>query len=299
MKKPILLVLAAGLASRYGSLKQMEPLGQHGEVLLDYSAFDAIRAGFSKIVFVIRHDFEEDFRNLILPRIAGKIPVEIAFQELDSLLPAGATHSRTRPWGTVHAISCAAEFIDAPFAVINADDFYGKEAFLAISEFAQKNPDTAAVVPYLLENVLSDSGTVNRGYCHMADNYLQDIEEMYKVKRMENGEIQGQHASGEPVTLCGTTPVSMNFWLFPTSALELFQKYWSDFIAEKIDDPTTECLLATAVMDLITSGDMQVRAVPAEKSEWFGLTYKEDRPQAKQRLANLIAAGDYPENLWG
>jgi NDP-sugar pyrophosphorylase family protein len=287
MGKPILLVMAAGLASRYGSLKQMVPVGKNGEVLLDFASFDAIRAGFGKIVFIIRRDFEYEFRQLILPHIAKNIPVEIAFQESE----------RAKPWGTVHAIVCAAEFIDAPFMVINADDFYGSGAFRALCDFAKNNPDEAAILPYKLANVLSDQGSVSRGHCDIKDGRLCSVEEMFKVRRESDGKIYALRGDGSLMTLDDNALVSMNCWLFPVAAMSLFQKYWADFIAENFAEQTKEFILCDAVMKFLQNENLQIRTVCAD-CEWFGMTYREDRDIARDHIERLINAGEYPETLW-
>jgi hypothetical protein len=297
MDKPILLVLAAGMGSRYGSLKQMEPLGKNGEVLLDFSSFDAMREGFGRIVFVIRHDFEQDFRDVILSRVAGQIPCELAFQEQHSLLPPSMSAAgRAKPWGTAHAIACAAPLLDAPFAVINADDFYGRSAFAALAAHLSAGGKEGAIVPYRLDRVLSPQGTVTRGDCDIRDGYLAGIVETYNIRKIDNV-IRGENESGSARILSENTPVSMNCWGFPAHAKDMFMKYWLRFIAVHADDPKKECLLPEAAMDFIKNGEMKVKALDAD-SEWFGITYKEDREVAVARLINLTEQGAYPAPLW-
>jgi choline kinase len=306
MKGPILVVLAAGIGSRYGGLKQMDRLGKNGEVLLDYSVFDAMRSGFEKTVFIIRKDIEKDFRDTVLARMGSKVQWELAFQESDSLIPpdiyAGAGQAgRTKPWGTTHALLCAAEHLDAPFTVINADDFYGREAFDAIGKhLCGPGANEPAIVPYRLDKTLSPQGTVARGVCEIKDGYLVSVEELTAIER-KDGRIINTGADGAVRELADDSPVSMNFWGFPPSILPLFKKYFDEFIYEfGADIPgqiKSECYIPRAADQFIRQNIIKIKALRSD-SQWFGVTYREDREIAVNELARLTAAGVYPESLW-
>ena len=303
MNKPIIVVLAAGMGSRYGGLKQMDKIGKNGEVLLDYSVFDAKRAGFGKAVFIIRHDLETDFRELVLSRIGGNFSCELAFQEMDSLIPPDALSrskevNRTKPWGTAHALLCAREFIDAPFIVINADDFYGHEAFDAVGSFLVSVSSDGAIVPYRLEKTLSPQGTVTRGVCEVKDGYLVSVDELTAIAREGDGKIYNTAADGSKRYLPDATPVSMNFWGFPPTIFNDLQRYFEEFLANSAGQPKAECYLPMAADWLIKNGLLKIRALEAD-SPWFGVTYKEDREAAIKRVAEFTAAGVYPQALWG
>jgi len=303
VSKPILVVLAAGMGSRYGGLKQMDKVGKNGEVLLDYSVFDAKRAGFGKAVFIIRRDIEQDFREQVLSRIAKHFPCEIAFQEMDSLIPSAALATskeanRTKPWGTAHAVLCARPLIDAPFIVINADDFYGREAFQAVSSFLASGPASeGAIVPYRLEKTLSPQGTVTRGVCEIKDGYLVTVNELTAIAREGDGIIYNTAPDGAKQKLPDTTPVSMNFWVFPPTVFDDVQRYFDDFLATSAGQPKAECYLPMAADWLIKNSLLKIRALEAD-SPWFGVTYKEDREAALTRLAEYTSAGIYPPALW-
>ena len=303
MKKPVLVVLAAGIGSRYGGIKQMEKFGQNGEVLLDYSVFDALRGGFGKVVFVIRRDLESDFRETVLARMEGKVNYELAFQELDSLIPPAIFAEakkigRTKPWGTAHALLCAAAHIDAPFAVINADDFYGREAFAAMGNFlADENLNDGAIVPYRLEPTLSAMGTVARGVCEISGEYLVSIEELLNIEK-KDGVIFNTGSDGAKRELKPDTPVSMNFLGYPDSILPKIRQFFDEFIDTSGTALKSECYIPNASDWLIKNKYLKMRAVMAD-SEWFGVTYKEDKEAAIKRLAALTAEGVYPAPLWG
>lgn len=308
MNGPILAVLAAGVGSRYGGLKQMDRIGRHGEVLLDYSVYDAKRAGFAKVVFIIRRDIERDFRELVLDRIGPAIPCELAFQEMDRLIPPDILAesrriSRTKPWGTTHALLCAREHIDAPFAVLNADDFYGKEAFAALGAYLS-SPDAreGAIVPYSLSKTLSPQGTVARGVCVIKDEYLSSVDELTAIARegdrIFNTAASKDGAPPERRELAPDTPVSMNFWGFPPDVFGHLQRYFDEFLAASGKELKSECYLPVAADWLIKNKLLNIRVLRAD-SDWFGVTYKEDRESAVKRIAALAAQGDYPESLWG
>jgi hypothetical protein len=294
--------LAAGLGSRYGGLKQMDKLGKSGEVLLDYSVFDALRSGFDRVVFIIRRDIEKDFRELVLSRMEGSVRYELAFQELDSLIPAELFArvqgiGRTKPWGTTHALLCAEDRIDAPFAVINADDFYGREAFTALGQYLNSPRLTeGAIVPYKLERTLSPQGTVARGVCAIKDDYLVSVNELTAIAR-EGGGIFNTAADGSKLKLAADTPVSMNFWGFPPGILPQFKRYFEDFLATSAEQPKSECYIPLAADWFIKNKLLNIRVLRADP-QWFGVTYKEDREAAISRIADLVARGVYPERLW-
>jgi NDP-sugar pyrophosphorylase family protein len=304
MKKgPILVVLAAGMGSRYGGLKQMDKFGVAGEVLLDYSVFDAQRGGFEKAVFIIRRDIEQDFREVVLARMEGRVKYELAFQELDTLIPPGIYADakklgRVKPWGTAHALLCAADKLDAPFAVLNADDFYGREAFAAMGAFLSA-PDIgdSAIVPFKLEPTLSPQGTVARGVCVIKDGYLASVEELTAIEK-KDGVIFNTGADGSRRELPADSPVSMNFWGFPVGILPHLKRYFDDFIAASGRELKSECYLPKAADWFIKNGYTRIKALAAD-SEWFGVTYKEDKEAAIKRLQALTARGIYPAPLWG
>ena len=302
MKKPVLVVLAAGIGSRYGGIKQMEKFGSSGEVLLDYSVFDALRGGFEKVVFVIRHDLEKDFRETALARMEGKVNYSLAFQELDSLIPTdiyaeAKKLGRTKPWGTAHALLCAVDKIDAPFSVINADDFYGKEAFAAMGKFlAETNEENGAIVPYKLESTLSAMGTVSRGVCEINGGCLVSIEELTAIEK-KDGLIFNTAPDGTKRELKPDTPVSMNFLGYPDNILPKLKQYFDDFINTHGAELKSECYIPKASDWFIKNNYLKMRAVMAD-SEWFGVTYKEDKEAAIKRLAALTAEGVYPSALW-
>jgi NDP-sugar pyrophosphorylase family protein len=302
MKKPILVVLAAGIGSRYGGVKQMEKFGKSGEVLLDYSAYDALRGGFDRVVFIIRKDLEKDFRETVLARMEGKVKYELAYQELDSLISPEIFDNakkigRSKPWGTAHALLCAADKIDAPFAVINADDFYGREAFAAMGKFLAESGDKeGAIVPYLLEPTLSKTGTVARGVCKISGDYIVSIDELTAIEKKE-GVIFNTRPDGTRQALYSDTPVSMNFLAYPDSILPRFRQYFDEFIATSGRELKSECYLPKASDWFIKNGYLKMRVLKAD-SEWFGVTYKEDKETAIKRLAELTSQGVYPDSLW-
>jgi len=310
MKGPILMVLAAGIGSRYGGLKQMDRLGKNGEVLLDYSVFDAMRSGFEKVVFIIRRDIEKDFRETVLARMGSKVKWELAFQEFDSLIPpdiyAGARQAgRSKPWGTTHALLCAEDKIDAPFTVINADDFYGREAFEVIGKHlcghsGYPGADEPVIVPYRLDMTLSSQGTVARGVCEIRDGCLASVEELTAIER-KDGRIINTSADGSVRELADDCPVSMNFWGFPPTVFPLFRKHFDEFIQEFARDIPgqikSECYIPRAADHFIRQGLIRIKALRAD-SRWFGVTYREDREAAVSELARLTAAGVYPDSLW-
>jgi len=307
MKGPILVLLAAGIGSRYGGLKQMDRLGRNGEVLLDYSVYDAVKAGFEKIVFIIRHDIEKDFRELVLARMGTKVHWELAFQDPDSLIPPDIFEKaqkagRTKPWGTAHALLCAKDLIDAPFAVINADDFYGREAFEVLGKYLRGScgAGESAIVPYRLDKTLSSQGTVTRGLCEIKDDYLVTVEELLAIGE-KDGVIVNTNPDGSIRRLAADSPVSMNFWGFPPGILPEFKKYFDDFLKTFADDIPgqikSECFIPKAADYFIKQGIVKIKVLRAD-SDWFGVTYREDREAAVKKLISLTQAGVYPQALW-
>jgi len=300
MKNLTLLVLAAGLGSRYGSLKQMDQFGPSGESIIDYSVYDAIRAGFTKVVFVIRRSMEEQFKEVFSDRFAGRIRVEYVFQELDSL-PEGyeVPDGRKKPWGTGHAVWVAAEVIKEPFAVINADDFYGADSFQRIADFLRKaEAKSYCLVGYQLDKTLSDHGYVSRGICEVDDNqHLRSITERTHIERASGQQIIYRTESGEEVPLPGDTTVSMNLMGFSADIFPIFQNCLLEFLEEYSQEPKKEFYLPSVVNEIITSGIAPVAVVPTPET-WFGVTYPEDKTVAQQSLHKLVEEGVYPQNLW-
>lgn len=297
--KPTLVILAAGMASRYGSMKQVEAFGPSGETIMDYSIADAVKAGFGKIVFLIRQQFEDNFRQLFASKLDGKVDYEFAFQELDMYLDGVAIpEERTKPWGTGHAVLCTKNVVKTPFAVINADDFYGFDAFKKAVEFLTTDCDekTYAVIGYPLMNTLSEHGTVNRGVCGLDDKgNLASV-----VERIGIG-VQGDKVKVEdglqPDELSTDTVVSMNFWCFHPSVYELYEKDFKAFIKESVAVPKSEFLIPAVVDNFIQDGG--VVKVITTSAQWFGVTYKEDAPAVQKQLNSLIEKGEYSTNLWG
>ena len=301
--KPTLFLLAAGMGSRYGGLKQLDGLGPHGETIMDYSIYDAINAGFGKLVFVIRKDFEEAFREKVLSKYEGHIPCELVFQSIDDL-PEGFTcpPERTKPWGTNHAVLMGEPVIHEPFAVINCDDFYDRDAFRVIADFLTQLPEgskgTYAMVGFRCGNTLSESGTVSRGVCEKDENgLLTSVVERTQIKRID-GTIKYLADDGkEWVPLADNTPVSMNFWGFTPDYFDYSQKAFVRFLEEHIAEPKSEFYIPLMVDTLIKSGEAKVRLL-SSTAQWFGVTYHEDRKNVVARLASLAADGTYPSPLF-
>ena len=299
--KPTLFILAAGMGSRYGGLKQLDGVGPSGETIMDYSIFDAIRAGFGKVVFVIRHDFEQDFREKVLTKYQNYIPVEVCFQTLTNL-PEGFTcpEGRTKPWGTNHAVLMAKEIIHEPFAVINADDYYGRNAFEVLAEDLAKSygkKNEYSMVGYRVGNTLSEHGTVNRGVCTAdAGNYLTGVVERINICRNESDKIV--YPKEAPVgELNENAPVSMNMWGFTPDYFDYSEKYFKDFLREHINEEKSEFFIPLVVNDLIVKRIVKVRVLDTT-SKWFGVTNKEDRPAVVAKLQALVVAGEYPTPLF-
>ena len=296
--KPTLVILAAGMASRYGSMKQIQSFGPGGETIMDYSIYDAARAGFGKVVFIIREKFADDFKNIFGKKLEGKIDVEYVFQELDFFTDGYSIPAdRTKPWGTAHAVLCAKEAVKEPFAVINADDFYGRDAFKAAAGFlnGQCDEKTYAIVGYDLLKTLSDHGTVNRGVCTLDKNgNLASITERINIAK-KDGVIVCDDGL-EPKELPLDTRVSMNFWCFDPSFFDYTQKLFAEFLAQHGSELKSEFFIPLVADQFIKEGN-SVEIIPTS-ALWFGVTYKEDAPFVEKSLNELITAGEYPEKLW-
>jgi NDP-sugar pyrophosphorylase family protein len=293
MTQPTLVLLAAGMGSRYGGLKQVDPVGPSGETLLDYSIYDALRAGFGKVVFIIRHDIEEQFREVVGNRFQGRAPVEYAFQELNDL-PSGFTvpEGRTKPWGTTQAIIAAEDVVQEPFAVLNADDFYGRESFEALVQHFNSSCQDLAMVGFQLKKTLSDHGTVARGICGVGpDGYLTSVEELTKIEKTATGAREGAR------TFTGDELVSMNFWGFQPSIFSDLRECFTAFLQRSGTELKSECYIPATVNELMAAGKARVKML-SSRSPWFGVTYKEDKPRVVECIARLVAQGVYPGRLW-
>lgn len=298
--KPTLLVLAAGMGSRFGGLKQIEPVGPAGETVLDYSVFDALRAGFGGVVFLIRKDFEPAFRERVGRRWESKIEVAYAHQSIDSL-PRGLAPpaGREKPWGTAHAVWCARQSIKGPFAVINADDFYGAEAYVKLAEFlATKHPPPPrfCMVGYQLGRTLSLHGAVARGVCRLdGDGFLDGIEEVTGLEP-HGGEARARRFDGTERTFAATKTVSMNCWGFRPAIFEEIERSLPAFLKAAGANPSAEIFLPAIIAELVAKGAVRVRVLPTEE-RWFGVTYREDAPEVAAAIARMTAAGKYPSPL--
>ncbi|MEZ3520351.1 MAG: nucleotidyltransferase [Muribaculaceae bacterium] len=302
MQKPTLFILAAGMGSRYGGLKQLDGLGPHGETIMDYSVFDAIRAGFGKIVFVIRKDFEQEFREKILSKYEGRIPVELVFQSIDKL-PEGFTcpADRSKPWGTNHAVLMGADVIREPFAVINADDFYGRNAFevMAADLMRDRNGKKGdySMVGFRVGNTMTDNGSVARGVCQTKDGLLTSVVERTAISYDDKHNIVFTDENDKVQTLEPNTPVSMNFWGFTPDYFDFSQREFVKFLKRDINTPKAEFFIPLCIDTLINDGEATVRVLDTD-SRWFGVTYAADRQAVVDKFAELHANGEYPESLF-
>lgn len=300
--KPTLFILAAGMGSRYGGLKQLDPLGPHGETIMDYSVFDAVRAGFGKVVFVIRHDFEKDFEERVLSRYKDFVPVEVVFQDMNKL-PEGFTapEGRTKPWGTGHAVLMGAEAIHEPFAVINADDFYGQDAFKAIGAYLAdpgRPTDHYCMVAYNVGNTMTRNGSVSRGVCTVnAHSHLTSIIERHGIAWQPDGGIAFDGPDGTHPALTPDTPVSMNLWGFGAEIFGSIKEQFIEFLGMYGNEPKTEFYIPSVVDRLINDGDIIVDVLRTD-AQWFGVTYASDRDNVVANLRALHEAGAYPDNLF-
>ncbi len=297
--KPTLLILAAGMGSRYGGLKQVDGVGPHGEAIIEYSIYDAIRAGFGKVVFVIRKDIEAAFREKFADKFQDKIEVAYAFQETDSPVE-GITDfpEREKPLGTAHAVLVARDVISEPFAVINADDYYGISSFWDMSEFLQEecSPSHYAMIGYRLDKTLSDAGHVNRGICEMNEaGHLTDVVERHKIQRQNGGIVYEEE--GQQYALNASALVSMNFWGFHPSIFEEIRLQFVSFVEENRDKPRAEFYIPLVVNELIQSGKINLSVLP-NKEQWYGVTYREDKDMVEQAFAGMVEKEMYPERLW-
>ena len=302
--KPTLFLLAAGMGSRYGGLKQLDKLGPNGETIMDYSIYDAINAGFGKLVFVIRKDFEQDFRDIVLKKYESKIPCELVFQALDAL-PEGFTcpADRQKPWGTNHAVMMGKDVIKEPFAVLNCDDFYDRDAFQVMGKFLSELPEGStgkyAMVGFRVGNTLSESGTVRRGVCETNDqNLLTSVVERTKIQRFD-GVVKYQDENDEWVAISDNTPVSMNFWGFTPDYFQHSVEYFKEFLSDpkNMENLKSEFFIPLMVDKLINDGTATCEVLDTT-SQWFGVTYPEDRPEVVARFAKLGEDGVYPANMF-
>lgn len=304
MKKPILVVMAAGMGSRYGGLKQIDPVGKNGEIIMDFSIYDAMRAGFSKVIFIIKEERLQDFKEVVGDRVSRYIPVEYAFQKLDDL-PEGFSvpEGREKPWGTGHAVLAARDLIDAPFAVINADDFYGGEAFREIGAFLETAEDDEkahwAMVGYQLQNTLTENGHVARGVCVEKDGILETVVERTRIEKRADGPAYTEDGGETWHSLPADATVSMNLWGFTPGFVEDLKRGFRAFLENDVpkNPMKAEYFLPFVVNDQIRAGKADVRVLKSA-DKWYGVTYKEDKPVVMRALADMMASGVYPDPLW-
>lgn len=300
--KPTLFVLAAGMGSRYGGLKQLDGLGPHGETIMDYSIYDAIHAGFGKVVFVIRKDFEDDFRSKILSKYEGHIPVEVVFQSVNDL-PEGfvCPPERVKPWGTNHALLMGKNVINEPFAIINSDDYYGRNSFEVMAAELSNLPEGStghySMVGFKVGNTMSESGTVSRGVCETVDGNLTGVVERTAIGYDENHDIVFTDENGTVQHLDFDTPVSMNFWGFTPDYFAHSEAFFVEFLKENLNKPKAEFFIPTLVNELVLKGQAECRVLTTE-SKWFGVTYSADRPGVVEKFAQLHATGIYPDKMF-
>ena len=298
--KPTLVIMAAGMASRYGSMKQIQSFGPSGETIMDYSIYDAIKAGFQKVVFIIREDFAEDFKEIFEPKLKGRIETEYVYQEMDKFMgDQEVPADRKKPWGTSHAILCASEAVKEPFAVINADDFYGSDSFQKAFNFLQNEckEDVYAIIGYELAKTLSEHGSVSRGVCEVdKDNNLVAINERLKIYR-ENGQIISEEPDGRKQVLPEDAKASMNFWCFHPSIFSFLEAGFQTFLNENIGNPKSEYLIPFSADQFIKKELGIIKVIPTS-SKWFGVTYKEDAPVVQKSIDELVEKGVYPKSLW-
>jgi len=295
MQNKTLVIMAAGLGSRYkGGIKQLAKIGPNGEILMDYSINDAKEAGFNKVVFIIRKDIEKEFKEIIGNRIEKQIDVDYVYQELDDLPQPYSKGNREKPWGTVQAILCCKDVVNEPFCVINADDFYGKEAFRKIADFLDNNhnDNEFSMAGYILKNTMSENGGVNRGVCHIDDNsYLVDVKEMKDLKKVKNIAVGNYNNSEVEVDL--NSYVSMNLWGLKPSVFKMLEDYFISFLKNlDKDDIKSECLIPVAIDKLIKDGEIKVKLLETN-DKWFGMTYQEDKEVAQKAIRKLIDKGYY------
>lgn len=296
--KLTLLVLAAGMGSRYGGIKQIDGFGPNGETIMDYSLFDAVRSGFTKVVFIVREEIKETVKEIFLPKLKGKVEVDFVVQALDTLVPKEYQNpERQKPWGTGHAMLCAKDVIHEPFAVINADDFYGQEAFQNVAGFFRSsNNADHALVGYTLKNVLSDFGSVSRGVGEEdANGYLTSVVERTNVSRVD-GKIIAKEKDGD-VVLNPEAKTSMNFWGFHPSIFPATERMFHNFLKENSSNIKSEFFIPLIANELVRSGEGKIKVISGG-STWFGVTYKEDKEAVSQKIKDLVNQGEYPAKLW-
>ncbi len=299
--KPTLFVLAAGMGSRYGGLKQLDSLGPNGETIMDYSIYDAIKSGFGKVVFVIRKDFEQEFRDKIISKYEGHVPVEVVFQSTDAL-PEGfvCPADRSKPWGTNHAVLMGKDVIKEPFAVINADDFYGRDAFEVIAKELSREHDRKGdycMVGFRVGNTMTENGSVARGVCENKDGLLTSVVERTAISYNDNHDIVFTDENGVEQTLEPTTPVSMNLWGFTPDYFDFSEREFVKFLEKDLNTPKAEFFIPLVIDSLINSGEATVKVLDTD-SKWFGVTYAADRPGVVAKFAELHKDGTYPEKLF-
>ncbi|MGB1936865.1 MAG: nucleotidyltransferase family protein [Akkermansiaceae bacterium] len=303
MDQPTLLILAAGMGSRYGGLKQMDPMGPHGETVLDYSVYDAIRAGFKRVVFIIREDFAPAFRKGVGARFEGKIEVDYVFQKLEDL-PTGFSvpEGREKPWGTAHAIRAARHSVKGPFAVINADDFYGADAYRRIVKHFQESESSGdskshyCMIGYHIDKTLSEHGDVNRGICSESNGLLSEVEEITEIKRDQDGKIYGNRLNGDRTEIDEHALASMNFWGFNDEFFAQIERHFTQFLTDFGSEMRSECYIPTVVDELIHQNKADCRILETTSS-WFGVTYPDDKPHVVRAIQQLVDQGDYPSPL--
>ena len=300
--KPTLLILAAGMGSRYGGLKQMDQVGPSGEAIIDYSIYDAIRAGFEKVTFIIRKNIEKEFREVFESKLKGAIETEFIFQELE-MVPEGISFSseRVKPWGTAHAVWVAKDYIREPFVVINADDYYGAGSYQTIADYLMQdnivNSSKYGMVGYQVQHTLSDFGSVTRGVCEASDDdFMKAVVERTEIVR-EGQQIYYIDKEEGKVSLSGDELVSMNFWGFTPSIFDHFEKAFTEFINENAGKQKKELYIPKVVNDLVAREIASVKILPS-RDQWFGVTYREDKPVAVEHIRKLVEQGVYPDNLW-
>jgi len=297
--KPVLIILAAGMGSRYGGLKQLDEVGPGGEAIIDYSLYDAIRAGFGKVVFIIRSDFADQFKTRFEPKLKGRIDFDYAYQSLDKI-PAGLSlnPAREKPWGTAHAVWMADGLVKEPMAIINADDFYGREAYRVMADFLVSSTDDSeyAMIGYNVANTLSEHGSVSRGVCITDKNgYLTNVVERTKIRRDNDG-IHFYEPEGR-FPLAENTPVSMNFWGLKPNVFRYLKEGFSQFLNEKGNELKSEYFIPLLINDNIVNGRISTKVLVCN-SPWFGITYREDKPMAQKEIRKLVGKGEYPVDLW-
>ncbi len=299
--KPTLVILAAGMASRYGSMKQIQSFGPSGETIMDYSIYDAIRAGFGKVVFIIREDFAENFKSIFEPKLKGKIATDYVYQSLDAYMGKHTVPAeRKKPWGTAHAVLCAKDAVKEPFAVINADDFYGKDSFQKAYDFLTKevNDRTYCIIGYELKKTLSENGSVSRGVCEVDENNnLTAINERTKIYCNEQRKITYEDENGGLHEVSKNSLVSMNFWAFAPNVFGLIEEIFQQFLDQNINNPKAEFFIPILGEEFIKSDKGVIKVIPTS-AQWFGVTYKEDAPVVLADINKLVQSGEYPQNLW-